>query len=279
MRSFILLFVTALLYAGNGIAQPRYASPEAEEIVHKMIDAHGGYDAWKNLETQSFTSAMHSSSLGFVRFWIKSQTIHMKTRRSYQDWPLFGSTLTYDGKEAWATNWRISNPPNHQHSVYYYYVNLPWLTQEDHTVLGEVSKIKHPAFENEVYSIKMTFTESPILGKSKNDSYTLFIDSKSFLLNGYEYTVGYGPLLDVLKLPEDSTVFGPVLRINTYTGDVDGLKFPMLMTTHSTDLKQQYGDHAIYNYKLNGTFDETRMNKPENAVVDRSKDKRSSTGK
>ncbi len=65
-----------------------------------------------------------------------------------------------------------------------------------------------------------------------------------------------------------------MLRINTYTGDANGLKFPMLMTTKSLDLKQQYGDHAIYDYNLNGEFDEQRMVKPENAVVDNSKDVR-----
>ena len=215
---------------------------------------------------------MHSESLGFIRFWINSQTIDMKTRRSYQDWPLFGSQMSYDGKEAWSANWRINNPPNHQHSVFYYYVNLPWLTQDEYVELSTVEKLKHPAFNNEVYKIKMTFSQSPTLGKSAKDSYTLYIDSQTFLLNGYDYTVGYGALLDQMNIPKDQEVFGPVLRINNYTGELNGLKFPMLMTTNSNDLKQQYGDHAIYDFKINEGFDEKRMTKPENGVVDTSKD-------
>jgi hypothetical protein len=153
-------------------------------------------------------------------------------------------------------------------------VNLPWLTQDNNVKLGEVTKLKHDAFKNEVYKIKMTFTESATHGKSVRDTFTLYIDSETHLLNGYEYTVGYGPLLDVLKIPKTQEVFGPVLRINTYTDAVNGLKFPMLMTTKSADLKQQYGDHALYNYIINLEFDEKRIIKPANAVVDNSKDTR-----
>jgi len=274
MKTLIVLTFCAFLSIGTAIGQPKYASNETKEIVEKMIQAHGGYEAWKNLKTLAFTTSMHSKSLGFVRFWVNDQTIDMKTRRSYQDWPLFGSKLTFDGTQTWTTDWRVNNPPNHEHSSFYYYVNLPWLTQDDNVALGQVEKMTHAAFDNEVYKVHMTFSKSPTLGKSKYDSYTLYIDAQTFLLNGYEYTVGYGPLLDQLNIPKDQKFFGPVLRINNYTGDINGLKFPMLMTTNSLDLKQQYGDHAIYNFAINEKFDEQRMIKPANAVVDTSKDVR-----
>jgi hypothetical protein len=270
----VLQITLALAFIQCSFAQPSYASEETKETIEKMINAHGGYDKWLALETLTFTTVMHSESLGFLRFWVNTQTIDMKTRRSYQDWPLIGSQMTFDGNEAWSKDWRVGNPPNHQHSVFYYYVNLPWLTQDKNVNLGHVEKIKHKAFKEEVFKIKMTFTQSPTLGKSQNDSYTLYINSKTFILDGYEYTVGYGPLLDQLKVPKDKTVFGPVLRINNYTGDIGGLKFPMLMTTNSLDLKQLYGDHAIYDIKLNNPFDEKRMIKPANAVVDTSRDLR-----
>ena len=274
MRNLLLVLLLGFLAYGNGFSQKKYASEETKEIIEKMIAAHGGFDQWKSIETLSFTNSMYSESLGFVRFWVADQTIDMSTRRSYQDWPLFGSQITFDGKEVWTTNWRSGNPPNHQHSVYYYYVNLPWLTQDDNVILGDVTKIKHGAFENEVYKIKMSFTSSPTIGKSKKDSFTLYIDSETYILNGYEYTVSYGPLLDILNVSKSQDFYGPMLRINTYTGDIKGLKFPMLMTTKSPDLKQQYGDHAIYDYKINGEFDEQRMVKPDNAIVDTSIDVR-----
>lgn len=272
MKPLILLVAISLLSLNNLLAQPSYASEETKTVIEKMIAAHGGYEKWQALETLTFTSTMHSPSLGFLRFWVKTQTIDMKTRRSYQDWPLVGSQMTYDGERTWSVDWRVGNPPNHQHSVFYYYANLPWLTQDDFVKLGAVEKIKHPAFKTEVYKVPMSFTASPILGKSEKDTYTLYINSETYLLDGYEYTIGYGPLLDVLKVPQDKTVFGPMLRLNNYTGDVNGLKFPMLMTTHSPDMSQQYGDHALYSFKMNEPFDEQRMIMPVNGLVDASKD-------
>lgn len=274
MKKIFYLTCVTFFFAKISYAQPQYASPETKEVIEKMISAHGGMKKWKDLKTLTFTSAMHSKSLGFLRFWIKSQTIDMQSRRSYQDWPIVGSKLSYDGQKVWTTDWRVGNPPNHQHSVYYYYVNLPWLTQDTNVKLGDVEKIKHQAFKNEVYRIKMSFTKAPTIGKSIKDSYILYIDSESYLLNGYEYTVGYGPLLDILKLPKNKTFFGPVLRINNYTGDVNGLKFPMLMTTNSLDLKDQYGDHVIYDFKIDETFDETRMIKSDKDIIDTSIDSR-----
>jgi len=272
MKRLQLLIAITFLSFTNMMAQPKYASEETKEVIEKMIQAHGGYEKWAALETLTFTTTMHSESLGFLRFWINDQTTDMKTRRSYQDWPLVGSKMTFDGEKAWSLDWRVGNPPNHQHSVFFYYVNLPWLTQDDFVQLGAVEKIKHPAFKTEVYKVQMSFTQSPILGKSENDTYTLFINSENYLLDGYEYTVGYGPLLDQLKVPQDQEVFGPMLRINNYTGDVEGLKFPMLMTTNSPDMSQQYGDHAIYNFKLNEQFNEQRMIMPAKGVIDVSKD-------
>ncbi len=272
MKTTILVALISIFSCQINFAQPKYASNESKEIIEKMISAHGGMEKWKNLETLTFTSTMHSAALGALRFWIQTQTIDMKTRRSYQDWPLVGSKLSYNGEEVWTTDWRVGNPPNHQHSVFYYYVNLPWLTQDNNVELSDVKKINHPAFKNEVYKIKMTFSETPTLGKSNKDSYTLFINSSTYILDGYEYTVGYGPLLDVIQLPKDKETFGPVLRVNNYTGDIHGLKFPILMTTSNPELTQQYGDHAIYSFKLNEKFDESRMVKSEKDVVDTGKD-------
>ncbi|MEQ8241577.1 MAG: hypothetical protein RIA69_20355 [Cyclobacteriaceae bacterium] len=274
MKKFILLSLTALISIALSAKGPEYASMKTEEVVKKMIDAHGGYEKWADLKTLSFSSAMHSESLGFLRFWINDQTIDMQNRRSYQDWPLVGSKMSFDGEKVWSVDWRVGNPPSHQHSVFFYYLNLPWLTQEDQVKLSEVETLKHKAFDNEVYKVVMSYKESPTVGKSPKDTYTLYIDTKTHLLVGYEYVVGYGPMLDIMGLPKDQEVFGPMLRKNNYSADIGGLKFPLLFTTHNTDLTAQYGDHAIYDIKLNGEFDEARMTPPENAVIDPAKDVR-----
>ncbi|MEP5614101.1 MAG: hypothetical protein ABJP45_17750 [Cyclobacteriaceae bacterium] len=259
------MLVSSLLIEANGQS---YASKETETVVKKMIAAHGGYEAWKDLKTLSFSNIMHSESLPTLRFWTSSNTYDMKTRRSYQDWPIHQSYMSFDGKEAWSIDWRVGNSPKYQHSVFFYYVNLPWLTQDSNVKLGQAVKITHEAYDNPVYKVEMGFTEPPTEGKSVNDTYTLFIDSESYLLAGYEYTVSWGPLLDLMRIPKGE-VFGPVRRKNNlFSTEENGLRFPVLMTTSNVETGELYGDHVLYNYVLDGDFDESRMIKPPNAIVD-----------
>jgi hypothetical protein len=274
MKKLTLLSLTLVMLLSAHANEPEYASKETKEIIQKMIEAHGGYEKWANLKTLSFTTAMHSESLRFLRFWIFDQTVDMHTRRTYQDWPLVGAKLTFDGEKVWSEDWTVGNPPSHQQSVFFYYLNLPWLTQDENVKLSDAELIKHPAFENEVYKVVMSFKDTPTIGKSQLDTYTLFIDSKTYLLFGYEYEVGYGPLLDIMKVPKTQKVFGPMLRKNNYHADVNGLKLPVLFTTHNAEYTMQYGDHAIYNIEVDGEFDESRMNQPTNAVIDPANDTR-----
>lgn len=263
------LFIAALFISFSSIAEgPKYASDETKRVIEKMIEAHGGYEKWDQLNTLSFTSIMHSESLGVLRFWVNDQVVDMENRRTYQDWPLVGSSLAYDGNQVWSANWNVGNPPSHQQSVFFYYLNLPWLTQDDHVVLSEAELVSHKGFDNDVYKVIMSYTESPVLGKSVKDTYTLYIDSKSYLLVGYEYTVGYGPMLDIMGLPEGQEVFGPVFRKNNYIAEINGLKYAVLFTTHDVEMTTKYGDHAIYDIKFNEEFDESRMEPPANAVFD-----------
>ena len=153
-------------------------------------------------------------------------------------------------------------------------MNLPWLTQDSNVKLGKPEKITHEAYENPVLKVEMGFTEPPTDGKSEKDTYTLFIDSETYLLVGYEYTVAWGPLMDGMGIPKGE-VFGPVRRkTSLFSTDSNGLKFPVLMTTSNVETGALYGDHVLYNYVLDGKFDESRMTKPSNAVVDTATDVR-----
>lgn len=274
MKIKLLLLCTSISFGLLAAKGPKYASKETREVVEKMIDAHGGYDQWASIKTLSFSNAMYSESLGLLRFWIHDQVVDMQNRRSYQDWPVVGSKLSFDGEQVWTENWRVGNPPGHQQSVFFYYLNLPWLTQDDHVMLSDTELITHKAFDNDVYVVEMGYEKSPTVGKSAKDRYKLYIDSQTYLLVGYEYVIGYGPLLDVMGIPKEQEVFGPVFRKNNYFGDINGLKFPLLFTTHDPELTTQYGDHAVYDVRIDEEFDESRMIAPPHAVVDPAVDER-----
>lgn len=270
MRRLSIFTIAMLIAFGANANDPKYASKQTKEVIENMIKAHGGLKAWKQINTFSLDNVMFSESLGEVPFWANKITVDPKTRRVYQDWPLHSASMAFDGKEAWSVDWKIGNPPKFEALFFYYFLNLPWLTQDDNVRLGEVTKIKHQAFENEVFLIDMRFTEKPAVGKTVSDTYKLYIDSETYLLVGYEYMIGYGHMLDLFGFPSNKDLFGPMFRINDSYTEVDGLLYPNRMHTSNTEQTQVYGYHTILNYDLKGEFDESKMIKPKNAVIDES---------
>ena len=195
---YTLLLFTVLTVSAN---EPQYASKKTKEVIKKMIDAHGGLDTWKVSKTFSYENVMFSKSLPGSPFWINRATVDTKTKRVYQEWPLHKSSMASNGVDTWSVDWKIGNAPKFEALFFYYFLNLPWLTQDKNVTLGDVVKIKHKAFKNEVYVIDMGFKNKPAIGKTKNDTYKLYIDSKTFLLMGYEYTISYGHMLDLFGFP------------------------------------------------------------------------------
>lgn len=264
---YTLLLFTVLTVSAN---EPQYASKKTKEVIKKMIDAHGGLDTWIVSKTFSYENVMFSKSLPGSPFWINRATVDTKTKRVYQEWPLHKSSMASNGVDTWSVDWKIGNAPKFEALFFYYFLNLPWLTQDKNVTLGDVVKIKHKAFKNEVYAIDMGFKNKPAIGKTKNDTYKLYIDSKTFLLMGYEYTISYGHMLDLFGFPKDAKFFGPMFRVHDAFTNVDGLIYPNLMHTSNLEQTQIYGNHAIYDYSLNTKFDEQKMKKPKNAVIDTS---------
>lgn len=266
----LAMLVTSVLM-GRG---PRYATEETKEVIQKMIEAHGGFDVWKNAKTFSFDNIMFSQGFPGSPFWINKVIVDKEKRQVYQHWPIHGSTMAYDGEITWGNNWKVGNPPKFEALFFYYFLNLPWLTQDENVSLGEVTKTTHAGFEKEVFEVVMTFTEKPAVGKTTLDRYKLFIDPATYLLVGYEYEIGYGYMLDLMGLPKEAKVFGPMFRINDSFTEVDGLIYPNLMHTSNAEHTQTYGNHAIINYSLSERFDKSLLEKPEGAIVDTTSESR-----
>lgn len=77
-------------------------------------------------------------------------------------------------------------------------------------------------------------------------------------------------MLDLLGLPPERQVFGPVLRMHDAFTEVDRLIFPTRMRTGSLDGTRVAGHHTIINYAINEAWDPDRIRRPEGAVVDSS---------
>lgn len=268
-----IVFFSNFSFTSTTSDGPQYASAKTKEVIQKMIMAHGGMEKWKKVKTFGFDNIMYNvlAKPPANPWWVSKVMVNSADKTVYQDWPVHRSTLAYDGQKVWSKGWKLGNAPKFETHFFYYFLNLPWLTQEKEVKLGEVKEVTVDKFPNPLYTVEMTYTKAPqAVGKTKLDSYKLYIDSKTYRLIAYEYSIGYGYMLDLFKLPKEKKVFGPMFRINAQFTEVDGLLFPRQMYTMNTTMTQTYGQHLIMNYRLNEKFDKRRLKMPANAKVDQS---------
>lgn len=262
---FLLLIAESVTFAC-----PEYASEETQRVIDAMVDAHGGIDKWRDAPSIRFDNVMHNNYHRKEQFawWVAHEVIDQKTRQVWQDWPMFDSRLGYDGENVWTENWSPgNNPPAFMVHFFYYFVNLPWLTQDDGVILSEVSKFQWPGIDVELYEIRMTFAGAPTVGKSGKDFFVLYIHPETYRLVGYQYGNGYKPLVDMMNMPEGQDVFGPMWRIITQYEEVDGLLFPSAFRTMPEADERIVGNHVILNIDISKPFESERAEMPATATV------------
>lgn len=252
-------------------AQPQYADDTSKQVIEAMVEAHGGLAKWRAAPAISFDAIMHNNYHGKneLAWWVARETIDQKTRQVHQDWYLDDAEIAFDGEQVWSRNWHKANPPTAMLYFFYYFVNLPWLTQEDGVVLSEVKAFAWPGHGGKTYhEVKMTFTSQPTMGKSAVDYFVLYIDPVSHLLVGYQYAVGNRALLEALGQPPERELFGPLWRLITKHQTVNGLVFPAAFRTMPEADERIVGNHLITHIDVSTPMDHRKLNKPEGATED-----------
>jgi hypothetical protein len=227
------------------------------QIVQDMVAAHGGIEAWRNAPTVSFVDEF--SVPGAPAAMVSQITVEQGRRRSYMNVPQAGAAMTWDGSRAWSTNWVLPMPPRFVAQLNYYFLNLPWLTQDPGVKLVEAGTGKVLGETAECALVMMTF--EPGVGDTPDDYYRLYIDPVSKRLRACDYVVTYGSLLPagVEATPEHHLVY------ESYE-TVSGLLVPASYTVYEAG--KVYGTCRIRDWSFSQPFDETRMQMPEGAAVD-----------
>lgn len=264
----VLAVVLCLVAEAPVCADPQYANDDTRRVVEAMVDAHGGIERWRAVPSIRYDDLMHMEGHegGQFGWWVAHEVIDQKTRQVWQDWPMENSSIGFDGKEVWSENWRQGNPTAMMVHFFYYFVNLPWLTQDEGVVLSAVGKENWDGIDKELYKVEMTFDGAPSVGKSARDFFTLYIDPDTFRLVSYQYGSGYAPLIALMGMPEGS-VFGPMWRVITHYEEVGGLLFPTAFRTMPEPNGRILGDHIIMNIDVSTPFETEKAAKPEGAVV------------
>lgn len=264
--------------AGGAVADgPEYASPRSREVIERMVEAHGGIERWRSAAAISYDNYFFNpfwEQSGWNRpFWQSHEVIEQKTRRVHQYWPLLDARIGYDGTDVWSENYRLGNPAKFQVHFFYYFVNLPWITQDPNVTLGEPGIGRLPGLEKDFVTVELGFTDKPSVGKNERDGFRLYIDPDTHLLRGYEYWVAWGPMLDMMNVPAGE-VFGPMVRVHTNFANVGGLVVPSEFGTYMPGGDRPVGHHMINNYRLERTFDESATTLPPGGIVDETRDVR-----
>jgi len=264
-RAIVLIF---FIMESVAFACPEYANEETKRVIEMMVDAHGGIDRWRAAPSIRFDDLMHMEGheKGQFGWWVAHEVIDQETRQVWQDWPMNDARIGFDGTEVWSENWNAGNPSAMMVHFFYYFVNLPWLTQDDGVILSAVEKSTWDGIDGELYKVRMTFDGAPSVGKSGKDFFVLYIDPESYRLVSYQYGSGYEPLTAMMGMPKGS-VFGPMWRVITHYEEVEGLLFPTAFHTMSGPDGRMLGDHIIMNIDVTTPFETEKAARPEGSVV------------
>ena len=250
---------------------PTYASPEAKMVIERMIEAHGGLDRWRSAPTLSYDHQMVDPNNPDDP-WLSKEVVEQGRRRLYQEWPLDEGLLAYDGEIVWTKDWGRGNPPGMMAFVSYFFVNLPFITQDDGVMLANPERKTFPEAAkgtpdaDKSYHVVRMHYDPETTGASPHEYFELYIDPDSYLLKGVNYTVTYRPLMDLFGVPKSVKSMGPLFKVYASYADVDGLKLTSRYDTYRQG--QVYGIHTVENYSLRRPFDESRLRMPDGAVVD-----------
>lgn len=266
-----LLFILLLCIPHYSHAAPEYPDQKTKEVIEAMVNAHGGIDKWRSIPAISFDSVMHNNYHGKneLAWWVARESVDQQNKNVHQNWYLNDAQIAYDGETVWSHNWKKANPPTAMLYFFYYFINLPFITQDDGVLLSPVKDFAWPGHGGKTYhEVKMTFKNKPVIGKSQLDYFVLYIDPATNLLAGYQYAVGNRALLKALGQPAERKLFGPMWRLITKNQTVDGLVFPAACRTMPEADERIVGNHLILHVDVQTPFDKSLLVMPKGAVID-----------
>ena len=242
------------------LSVPAFAG-RADEVVDRMIAAHGGMDAWENAPSVSFTDAWLLP--GMDAPMTSNVIVEQGSRRALLEVPMMNSSVGWDGEKTWSVNWASPAPPRFMVALTYYFVNLPWLARDPGVILGEPGRMKLWQDDTTFITIRMTYEAG--VGDTPDDYYVLFIHPETYRLHGCVYVVTYPGLIPEGKksTPEHVLIFESFDTVN-------GLLAPTSFTIY--EHQEFYASAKITNWSFEKPFDDAMVAMPEGAVVDTSLD-------
>ncbi len=272
-----ILLVSIGAVAGCQRSESTPTALTSSALADRITQAHGGMEAWNGASSVRYEHTLYfpeRADGATPSPWVSREVVERgPAGRVYQDWTSHGGTIAWDGSEVWSTDWVLGNPPKMMPYLVYYGLVAPWVAHDPNVTLDEPGREAIPGDSSRTYvtlTIRMPRDPSrpPTAGYLK-----IFADPESYEMKALSYNVTYGPMLDIMGLPPGMAEMGPITHVYDEYAEVGGLRVPVKYHTVGPD-GSLAGTHDVKDWSFDQPFDEGRMRKPADAVVDDARDER-----
>lgn len=232
---------------------------DPESALGAVIEAHGGADAWRRLES-IYVEREHlfAGSEQPIRFNIHGE---YPTHRIYQAWQVPPGTLAWDGERAWSAGWPLADRlmPRYVAAIGFYLVNMPWFVQEIGSALesrgcsGTLPGHGDRRFLVIVANYEPDPVRKPAWYEGPRDRYELYIDPESHLLSGIMQHWTYAGRLDAADAPASAEAISQLFVPESFV-EVNGLTWPHEYTAYTPE--GEVAAHGrFFDYDFSRPFD------------------------
>jgi hypothetical protein len=255
-------------------ARTRLMESEGGQMVLEAIEAHGGLEAWYSAPTSAY--AWEYSNLGSNTRFESYLVADNRSRRVYHDLRTFGTPesvepvdarFAWDGEEAWISPAERQSPnPRFWALTGFYFESIPFVMADP----GIRFLVLPPEDLNGVPHDRIMAYYDAGVGDSPGDTYTLYLNPESRMVDAVLYTVTFGRAYEPGPGDPEPTSSGTLFYYQDYT-TVDGLTVPTRFRGFAYrdgvqgDLRNEAWASEI---SFRQPFDESRLTMPGDARVE-----------
>lgn len=236
---------------------------DARSAVAAVVEAHGGMEAWKALNS-IYVEREHlfAGSGQPIRFNIHGEYL---SHRIFQSWQVPAGRLAWDGEQAWSADWPLAPQlmPRYVAGIGFFLVNMPWLVYEDARSLESLGcSGTLPGHDGRTFLVVVAGYEpdpvrKPAWFEGPRDSYELYIDPESHRLSGVMQHWTYAGRLDTAGAPASVHAISQLFVPETFV-EVNRLVWPHEYAAYTPELEVA-ARGRFFDYDFARPFDESLL--------------------
>ena len=241
---------------------PDFADTESRELTAQLLAAHGGMQPMRKAKSVQFS--FFTKTMGGPMPFYSIESVDLATGDAHLEWPFWNATVAWHDGELWSHQWPMPMPAGFFVRLTTSFITLPWQMQADSANVGPVSEGKLPNDETVYKVLHITFDErSPSI---PGTFYEVYVDPETHLMKGIRFDINHPGMV-----ANPSQPLGPNFHVFAEYRQFDGLIVPtsyMSYGTGSANGGSSNAYHFAWNVKLDETFDRTKLDAPDGAVMD-----------